>query len=141
MQFKVPQKIDIEDRILGPLTMIQIVYTAVGAGAGYIILSAISGIVGWIFALPIFLLTFFVVFVKINGQSFGLFLRNLATYMSNPKTRLWRKGDNNIRVEIYHPQITKAADSYANKHYSRADIEKLANIIDSRGKNNPPAVN
>jgi len=33
MQFKVPQKIDIEDKILGPLSMVQFVYAVLGAGA------------------------------------------------------------------------------------------------------------
>lgn len=134
MQFKVPQKIDIEDKILGPLSMVQFVYAVLGAGAGYIILSAIGGIVGWIIALPIFIFTFCITFVKINGRPFGQFLKNGISYMANPKTRLWHKSETNVRVEIYQPKVEAVADPYANKRYSRTDIEKLANVIDTRGR-------
>lgn len=134
MQFKVPQKIDIEDKILGPLTMVQFVYAVLGAGGGYIILNSIGGFVGWLLAMPVFIFTFCIVFVKINGRSFGSFLKNLIAYMANPKTRLWHKSENNVRVEIYQPKVEAAADPYANKYYSKAEIDKLANIIDKRGR-------
>jgi len=141
VQFKVPQKIDIEDKIMGPLTMVQFVYAVLGAGAGYLMLNSFPSGIGWFFAIPIFIFTFCIVFVKINGRPFGSFLKNLISYMSNPKTRLWHKNENNVRVEIYQPKVEVAADPYANKHYSRADIDKLANIIDKRGRVNPPSAN
>ncbi|MCX6810243.1 MAG: PrgI family protein [Candidatus Berkelbacteria bacterium] len=134
MQFKVPQKIDIEDKIMGPLTMVQFVYAVLGAGAGYIILNSIGGFIGWILALPIFIFTFCIVFVKVNGRSFGQFLKNAIAYAANPKTRLWHKSESNVRVEIYQPKVEAITDPYANKHYSRADIEKVANVIDRRGR-------
>jgi len=138
MQFKVPQKIDIEDRILGPLTMVQFVYAVLGAGGGYLMLSTFPSPINFVLAIPIFILTFCITFVKINGRSFGLFLRNLLAYSLNPKTRLWHKSENNVRVEIYQPKVQQAADPYANKYYSKADISKLANIIDTRGRSSQP---
>ena len=36
MQFKVPQFIDIEDKVFGPLTFKQFAYLAGGAGFGYL---------------------------------------------------------------------------------------------------------
>ena len=141
MQFKVPQKIDIEDRILGPLTMVQFVYAVLGAGAGYLMLSTFPSPINFVLAIPVFILTFCIVFVKINGRSFGLFLRNLLAYSLNPKTRLWHKSENNVRVEIYQPKVQQVADPYANKYYSKADISKLANIIDTRGRSSQPPMN
>jgi len=134
MQFKVPQKIDIEDRIVGPLTMVQFVYAVVGGGTGYFILNAFPSPVNWVLALPILIFTFCVVFIKVNGRPFGHFLRNGLAYMTSPKTRLWHKGNSNIRVEIYQPVKTQAADPYANKRYSKAQIDKVAEIIDKRGR-------
>ncbi|MEI6144123.1 MAG: PrgI family protein [Candidatus Berkelbacteria bacterium] len=137
MQFKVPQKIDIEDKIMGPLTMVQFVYAVLGGGAGYVVLSSIPSPVGWFFAIPIFIFTFLIVFVKINGRSFSQFLKNAIAYAANPKTRLWHKSETSVHVEIYQPKVAAVADPYANKHYSRADIQKLANIIDKRGRTGP----
>lgn len=134
MQFKVPQKIDIEDRIVGPLTMIQFVYAVLGAGAGYIMLSMFPSPVGWFFALPIFIFTFCLVFIKVNGRPFGSFLKNLINYLSNPKTRLWHKADSKIQVEIYQPKEKVVADPYLNKYHSKEEIEKLAQVIDRHGQ-------
>ncbi len=137
MQFKVPQKIDIEDKILGPLSMVQFVYAVLGGGAGYIAISSLPSPINWVLALPIFILTFCICFVKVNGRSFGQFLKNAMAYAANPKTRLWHKSENNVRVEIYQPKVERVADPYANKRYSRADIEKLASVIDKRGRTSP----
>lgn len=137
MQFKVPQKIDIEDRIVGPLTMVQFVYAVLGAGAGYIMLNVFPAPVGWVFAIPIFIFTFFLVFVKINGRSFGVFLRNLINYMSYPKTRLWHKGDKSINVQIYQPAAQQKADPYVDKYHSKKEIEELARVLDQRGRAQP----
>ena len=137
MQFKVPQKIDIEDRIVGPLTMVQFVYAVVGGGGGYIVLSTMPSPLNWVLALPILIFTFCVVFVKINGRPFGHFLRNAITYVFNPKTRLWRKSSSNVRVEIYQPKEAKVADPYASKRYSKDQIDRIAEMIDKRGRVTP----
>ncbi|PIP51133.1 hypothetical protein COX11_00140, partial [Candidatus Berkelbacteria bacterium CG23_combo_of_CG06-09_8_20_14_all_41_73] len=137
---KVPQKIDIEDRIVGPLTMVQFVYAVVGGGAAYLLLNTMPSPLNWILAIPVAIFTFLIVFVKVNGRPFGNFLKNLLIYTSSPKTRIWHKGESNVRVEIYQPRVAKTTDLYAGKRYSKAEIEKVAEIIDKRGRiNSPPA--
>ena len=134
MQFKVPQKIDIEDRIVGPLTMVQFVYAVVGGGGAYLIFSIMPHPINYLLAVPIAMFTFFIVFVKINGRPSTNFLKNLLVYLTNPKTRLWHKGQSNIRVEIYQPPKKEQGDIYAGKRYSEKDIERIAEIIDKRGR-------
>jgi len=134
MQFKVPQKIDIEDRIVGPLTMVQFVYAVVGGGAVYLLLTALPSPFNFFLAIPAAILVFCIVFVKINGRPFTHFLKNLITYISSPKTRLWHKGASDVRVEIYQAKPEIKVDPYANKHYSQQDIERVAEIIDKRGR-------
>lgn len=134
MQFKVPQKIDIEDRIVGPLTMVQFVYAVLGAGAGYVMLNIFPSPISWFFAIPIFIFTFCLVFIKVNGRPFGSFLKNLVVYISNPKTRLWHKSENKVEVEIYQPVSARKSDPYAGKYHSQEEIEKLASVIDKRGQ-------
>ncbi|TSC93324.1 MAG: Uncharacterized protein Athens101428_696 [Candidatus Berkelbacteria bacterium Athens1014_28] len=134
MQFKVPQKIDIEDRIVGPMTMLQFVYAVLGGGTAYLVANTFSPPYNLIVAAPIALFTFCVIFVKINGRPFGHFFRNLIIYLFIPHTRIWHKGDSNIQVEIYQPKATEKIDPYAEKRRSAADIENLANVIDKRGR-------
>jgi len=136
MQFKVPQKIDIEDRIVGPLTMVQFVYAVVGGGATYLLLTALPLPLNYLLGFIVGIFTFCIVFVKINGRPFPNFLKNLIAYAGNPKTRIWHKGQSNVRVEIYQPKQAQKTDIYASKRYSEKDIERIADIIDKRGRVN-----
>ena len=139
MQFKVPQKIDIEDKIVGPLTMVQFVYAVVGGGISYLLLTTMPTPLNYLFGIIVGIITFCVCFVKINGRPFTNFLKNLIAYIGNPKTRIWHKGQSNVRVEIYQPKQAQKVDPYASKRYSKQDIERIADIIDKRGRVNPPA--
>lgn len=139
VQFKVPQKIDIEDRIVGPLTMVQFVYAVVGGGLAYFLLVSIPSPFNYLLAIPVAILTFCITFVKVNGRPFTNFLKNLLIYLSGPRTRIWHKGASDVRVEIYQPKPEEKFDPYANKRYSREEIERVAEIIDKRGQVNPPA--
>ncbi len=99
MQYKVPQNIDLEDRIVGPFTMRQFIYILVGGAIIY----------GWwnfansyeqpppmaIFmplALPVGLLTFCFALVKINDRPFEAFCLSLIRFLFAPKKRMWQEG-------------------------------------------------
>jgi len=134
LQFKVPQKIDIEDRIVGPLTMVQFVYAVVGGGATYLLLMSLPVPVNYILGFITGIFTFCITLVKVNGRPFTNFLRNLIVYGGNPRTRIWNKGQSDVRVEIYQPKGVAKTDVYANKRYSQEDIAKVAEAIDKRGR-------
>lgn len=134
MQFKVPQKIDIEDKIVGPLTMVQFVYAVVGGGLAYFFLNSMPKPINYALAIPMAILAFCLAFIKVNGQPFTIFLRNIFAYLFNPKTRIWNKGGTNIHVEIYQPKQQKREDPYANKHYGEKDFARIAEILDKRGR-------
>jgi uncharacterized protein involved in cysteine biosynthesis len=71
MQFKVPQFIDIEDKIFGPLTWKQFAYTLGGAGIVYLIFKVIpSTIVAGIVSIPIGGFFLALAFVKYNNKNF-----------------------------------------------------------------------
>lgn len=91
MQFTVPQFLDVEDKILGPITVRQFIILLVDG----IILAA-----AWKLAdLALFaVLAFFlgggglvVAFVKINGQPFHYFLLNFLQTLKKPTLRVWQK--------------------------------------------------
>lgn len=89
MQFQVPQFIEVEDKIFGPLTFKQFVYLAGGAGAGYLLWRVlpiyiaaplIAGVVGLGAALAFF---------KYNGQPFILAIEHGFYYFTRSKLYLW----------------------------------------------------
>ncbi len=91
MQFNVPQFIEVEDKILGPLTFRQF-FLVVIVGILLAVLWYFTQL--WFFmlvALPLVVLTVALVFVKINGRSFLSFLRSWIDYWRNPRVYIWRK--------------------------------------------------
>lgn len=90
MQFQVPQFIDVEDKIFGPLTLRQFLYLA-GAGAGSFILFFSLDTKLWI-AITVILgsLAAALAFVKYNGRSMLVLLGSLFRYLWLPKFYLWR---------------------------------------------------
>jgi len=90
-QFTVPQFIDIEDKIFGPISVRQFVIIIVG---GILLVAEYFMFTFFIFIF-IALITAGIIalfaFFKINGQYFHFFLLNLATTMRSPKMKYWSK--------------------------------------------------
>lgn len=90
-QFVVPQFIDVEDKIIGPITVRQFVILLVTA--------LILAIVYKLATLTAFIITTVLVggfgatlaFVKINGQPFHFFMLNLFQTFRLPQLRIWNK--------------------------------------------------
>lgn len=90
-QFVVPQFIDVEDKIIGPITTRQFIIML----AALLLDFAFYKLATFIFFIFLFLLiTGFAVilaFAKINGQPFHLFLLNLMQTLRKPHLRVWFK--------------------------------------------------
>jgi len=90
-QFVVPQFIDVEDKIFGPVTTRQFIILLV-AGLVLFVAYKLADLSLFIF----FLATIggsalILAFVKINGQSFHYFLLNLFQTLRRPSRRVWYK--------------------------------------------------
>jgi hypothetical protein len=91
MQFKVPQFIDIEDKIFGPFTFRQFAYLAGGGGLAYLSLKIFPFVIGVIIALPIIGFALALAFVKINEKPFIHMVEAFLTYHSRSRLYLWKK--------------------------------------------------
>ena len=93
MQFKVPQFIDIEDKVFGPFTFRQFLYLAGGAGLVYLSFKLlpifISLIVAPVFGALALALTFF----KYNDKPFINVLESFFRYYIRSRLYLWHKQD------------------------------------------------
>ncbi len=91
MQFKVPQFLDIEDKIFGPFTFRQFVYLAGGAGLCFVFYRVLGFFWG---AVPILVLGGLVValaFYKPNNKPFILMLESAFKYFFQSKLYIWKK--------------------------------------------------
>ena len=90
-QFQVPQFIEIEDKIIGPLTLKQFLYLTAGAALLFILYFFLTFVPWFIVALIIAPLALALAFLKINGRPFIYFLMSAIGFIFKPKLYLWKK--------------------------------------------------
>lgn len=91
MQFKVPQFIDIEDKVFGPFTFRQFVYLAGGAGFIYLSFKFLPILIALVIA-PVFAgLALALTFFKYNDKPFIHVLESFIRFYSKSRLYLWRK--------------------------------------------------
>jgi hypothetical protein len=115
MQFQIPQFIEEEDKLFGPLTFKQFIYVAGGAGAIFIIYSLIPWTwLAFLIIVPVGVLSALLAFKPINNRSFEILLEAAFHFFSRDKLYLWRReyhpkepGDDS-GVEVRHPDSTES---------------------------------
>lgn len=90
-QFVVPQFIDAEDKIFGPVTARQFIILMVAGLTCFALFKLLSFVTFLIVGIPLICLAGIVAFVKINGQAFHYFFLNLLQTLKKPKLRVWQK--------------------------------------------------
>ena len=119
-----------QDRILGPLTLVQFVYAVVGGGLSYTIYMKVPSPLNIVIVLPIIVFIVCLDFVKINEQPFLHFFLSAIQYVSAPKQRFWhRGGESDLSVEIY--KAKKEEVGYKHKVISKEEMEKFAAKTDT----------
>ena len=91
MQFKVPQFIDIEDKLFGPFTFHQFAYLVGGAGLVFIIYKLLPLWIGIFLIVPVATLSVLLVFYKINEKPFIFYLQAGVNYFVSSKLYLWKQ--------------------------------------------------
>ena len=88
-QVTVPQFIDVEDKIIGPITVRQFLLLVVG-GLFIFLEFKLSDIALFILlAIPTFAVVAVFAFVKINSVPFHYFMLNMIQTLKKPKLRIW----------------------------------------------------
>lgn len=91
MRFEVPQFIDIEDKIFGPLTFKQFIYIAGGGGLCYVTYRMFPIFVAVPIILAIAGLTYALAFYKLNGQAFITVGQAFLVFLTKNKLYVWKK--------------------------------------------------
>ena len=115
MRFQVPQFIEVEDKIFGPLTLKQFIYLAGGAGATVVLFNIFSKLLAILFSAPIIALSLALTFFKINNRSFVILLESFVKYWVGKRLYIWRKkekmvikgqGEDNTNPQVYIPHLS-----------------------------------
>lgn len=143
MQFQVPQFIEVEDKIFGPLTFKQFIYVAGGAGAAYLLWRVLPIYLAGPFILGVGGLAAALAFLQWNGRPFILGLENGFYFLIKSKLYLWsnknrQKATGKRQQEIAPQQtqvyIPKLAESKLHELAWSLDIKEriAAGVADER---------
>jgi hypothetical protein len=137
MQFKVPQFIDIEDKIFGPFTFKQFVYLVGGAGICYVALKLLP----ILFAVPVVLivapLSLALVFYRVNEKPFEYILRAYIVYFFQSKLYVWKKIESKNKTEVKNNQEEQNKDIISvQPRLSGSKLKDLAWSLDVLDMNN-----
>lgn len=136
---KIPQNVHIEDRIVGPLTLRQVIICALGGGFSYALWAMISKAYGSV-PLPIQVMVWapaalaaIFAFVRINDLSMMRICLLFMEKITKPSVRTWspRRGII-INVRTFHtvPQSKNIADAIVRKQASDSHLDELSSMLD-----------
>lgn len=132
MQYRVPQNIDMADKIVGPLTMIQFLYVAIGGSIVYLTLTKGGTFIFVVVGIPTGLLTLAMAFYKPQDQPFSHFILSLISYLFKPKDRVWIKGSAEEAVILPHKE-KMAPKPLPKKKITKSELQKITEVLDSGG--------
>lgn len=135
-QFIVPQFIDVEDKILGPISVRQFIIFLVSGGlivGAYQILYRLANqTIAFLFsAIGIFLFAILFAFIRVNGRPFHIFALSLLQSVKNPRMRLW---NNVINERLQYRREPPPPPPLPKKQpLQETTLAKLALLVDTGG--------
>jgi hypothetical protein len=144
-QFVVPQFIDVEDKVIGPITVRQFIILLVGGGIIFIAYK-LSDFTLFLLQMVVTLaLTVGIAFIKINGRPVHYFILNIIQTSKRPKLRVWLKKFSTPELKSYSKKKTvELPPQIKTKNKVRASrLAEMALIVDTggvyQGEKEPPA--
>lgn len=122
MQFKVPQFIDVEDKLFGPFTFHQFAYLVGGAGIIFVIYKALPLWIGIFLIIPVAILTGLLVFYKVNDKPFIFYLQAGINYLISSKLYIWKQ-------RLAKPDINKEKEPEASPLVSIVPMTTTTNKL------------
>ncbi|MFA6422718.1 MAG: PrgI family protein [Candidatus Buchananbacteria bacterium] len=135
-QVTVPQFLDVEDKIIGPITIRQFIELMIGCGIIFIFYKVFDFSLFVVSGLFIIAVTLMFAFVRINGQAFHLFLLNLISTFKSPKLKIWKKkiSTKEIIADLKSPKEVKMPiRTVAKKTATSSKLSELSLIVDTGG--------
>ena len=133
MTYNVPQFIDVEDKVAGPLTAKQLGWM-IGLGATLLFFyNLLPRAVFGVIVLPIAGFFLASAFYKPNKQPFVKYLYHALSYFLKPKVMMWERPLGS-QTAVKRMEETEFAAPPKVKRLTGNDLSKLARVLDTRGK-------
>ncbi|MFH0928301.1 MAG: PrgI family protein [bacterium] len=138
-QFVVPQFIEVEDKIVGPISVRQFLIILVAAFIEFILFKLLTFTYFLVFGIPILIFTAILAFAMINGQPFHLFLLNIAITFKKPRLRVWYKdySDLELRELIKKPAPPPPPPLLTKERPASTRLAELSLVVNTGGVYRP----
>lgn len=137
-QYKVPQDVEADDKLLGPFNFRQFIYLLISAGLIALSWALLS--LSEIFIFVVVILLFPTIFLLVlalplrKDQPMETYVAALISYYTKPRKRLWNPGQRESTITITAPKIVeKKLTRDLSEEEAGRRLSFLANVVDSEG--------
>lgn len=127
MEFKVPQNLEVEDKLFGPFTITQFIYLVGGAGVVFLLWQYLPTFVALLLIVPVAVLTWALIFFPESkyGKPFPDLLEDAFSYFASAKLYTWQKREEKKDTDV---QMKKMSDKNPDVSVPRVSQSKLKNL-------------
>jgi hypothetical protein len=135
MEYQVPQFIEVEDKIFGPLTLKQFIYIAGGVGLCVVLLLYLPLVLGIALSIPVAGFAGALAFYKVNNKSFTDILGAGLSFYTKDQLYLWKKEEKSESAKPVAPIAPLPAREKLGLSSGR--LKDLALSLDIKDPNGP----
>ncbi len=128
MRFQVPQFIEVEDKIFGPLTLKQFIYLTGGGGLSFMVYTFLNSLLWAAIPMAIIMgISIAFAFGKVNSRPFVTVLESAFKYYWGNKLFIWKKQENSKSKNADESAIIEAKN-YASMMVPKISDSKLKDL-------------
>ncbi len=133
-QYKVPQDVEAEDKIIGFLTIKQFIYTVIGVAYGFFTFQAFRAVpvIFFIVGVPPTLLMLMLGLYQRHDQPFEAYFLAIVNYTIKPRKRIWHKDP---VAQVFKIEAPKIVEEHTQRDPAevRSRLDHIAQVVDTRG--------
>ncbi len=134
-QFTVPQFIDVEDKIFGPVTTRQFIILLVAAFFIFLEFKLLDFTTFVLFGVLTATVAVILAFFKVNGMPVHYFLLNFIQSFKRAKVRIWRKevSEAELRLNLHQPIAVVKSAPAVKPPLEKSKLTQLGMLVDTGG--------
>lgn len=135
MRFQVPQFIEVEDKLFGPLTFKQFIYVAGAVGLCVILFTLLPTFIALLLSVPIFMFGVALAFYKVNERPFIQVVEDFLHYSTSSKLYVWKKEEKKPVAKVV--EAGKPTPQVYVPKLSESKLKDLSWSLDIKENQNP----
>ena len=139
MKFQVPQFIEVEDKIFGPLTLKQFIYLCGGGGLCVVFYLVMPLYLALLFILPVGAFSLALAFYKVNNKPFIYLLEAASKYLISDHLYVWRRVDHPAAPDESAGAVAPVDDAGILSRMGNSKLKEMSWTLDTKGENVPVA--